>query len=57
MQGDGVTPAVGVAVTFSSGGRGAGQASFVACGAATCVVATDGAGMASTTVAGLTRGS
>jgi hypothetical protein len=44
---DGVTPVVGIPVTFAVG---AGSAQFGACGTATCVVLTDATGTASTTV-------
>ncbi|HKO17553.1 MAG TPA: IPT/TIG domain-containing protein, partial [Acidobacteriaceae bacterium] len=47
FQTDGVTPAAGVAVTFSVT---SGSATLNACGAATCIVLTDASGTASTTV-------
>ena len=51
--GDGVTPAAGLPVTFSSA---AGSVQFGPCGAATCVVLTDATGLASTTVTAMVFG-
>jgi hypothetical protein len=51
---DGVTPVVGVPVTFSAR---AGSVQFGACGAAPCVVLTDAMGMASSTVMPVAFGS
>jgi hypothetical protein len=49
--GDGVTPVVGVPVTFAvAAGAGMGNAQFAACGVSTCVVLTDATGLASTAV-------
>ena len=53
---DGSTAAVGVSVTFSVAGRGAGAVQFGSCGGGSCVVRTDAAGMASTTITGVTAG-
>jgi hypothetical protein len=47
LQGDGVTPAAGLAVTFTASGA---AVQFGACAAVPCVVLTDATGMASTTV-------
>lgn len=47
LKGDGVTPVVGEAVTFTAT---SGAVQFAACGAATCTVATDARGIASTLV-------
>jgi hypothetical protein len=51
--GDGVTPVVGLPVTFTVGGA---AAQFGACGAAPCVVLTDATGMAATTVTAMAFG-
>lgn len=57
VRGDGVTPLGGVPVVFSQGdGGGTGLALFEACGLPMCTVVTDVAGVASTTVAGVTPG-
>jgi hypothetical protein len=53
LDSDGVTPIAGEAVTFSAT---AGTVLFGACGAATCTVATDASGSASTTVTPLAAG-
>ena len=52
VLGDGVTPVVGLAVTFSvsSGPAGSGSAQLAACPASPCVVPTDATGLAATTV-------
>ena len=47
LQGDGVTPVVGEAVTFSAN---SGAVQFAACGAGSCTVHTDAHGIASTLV-------
>ena len=56
LLGDGSTPAVGIAVTFSALGGGTGAVRFGACGGSSCVVATDASGTASTPVEGVTAG-
>jgi hypothetical protein len=48
---DGVTPAAGIAVNFSLG-AGAGAAAFTVCGAASCILTTNAAGLASSLVTG-----
>jgi hypothetical protein len=53
LQGDGVTPVVGEAVTFTATN---GAVQFAACGAATCTLHTDGNGIASTLVTPETAG-
>ena len=53
LQGDGVTPVVGEAVTFTTT---AGTVQFAACGAATCTLHTDANGIASTLVTPETSG-
>ncbi|MBB5342372.1 IPT/TIG domain-containing protein [Tunturibacter empetritectus] len=53
LNGDGATPVVGEAVTFSAT---AGTVQFAACGAASCTVNTDANGMASTLVTPLSTG-
>jgi hypothetical protein len=53
LQGDGVTPVVGEAVTFTAT---AGAVQFAACGAATCTLQTDSRGIASTLVTPQTSG-
>ena len=53
MSSDGITPVVGEAVTFAAT---AGSVQFAACGAATCTIATDGNGVASTLVTPQTAG-
>jgi hypothetical protein len=52
VLGDGVTPVVGLAVTFSvsSGSAGSGSAQLAACTSSPCVVLTDATGLAATTV-------
>ena len=53
LNGDGVTPVVGDAVTFSAT---TGTVQFAACGAVSCIVNTDASGMASTLVTPLSAG-
>ena len=53
LQGDGVTPVVGEAITFSAT---AGAVQFAACGSATCTLHTDANGIASTFVTPETSG-
>jgi hypothetical protein len=54
LQADGVTPVVGEVVTFSASSGGI---RFSVCGTATCTVATDARGIASTLVTPVTSGS
>ncbi|WP_216843030.1 IPT/TIG domain-containing protein [Granulicella sp. S190] len=53
MSGDGVTPVVGEAVTFTAI---AGAVQFSSCGGASCTLSTDGNGIASTLVTALSAG-
>jgi hypothetical protein len=53
LQGDGVTPVVGEAVTFAAT---TGAVQFAACGAATCILSTDAQGIASTFITPGTSG-